>query len=672
MAYGIGIDTGGTYTDAVVYDFETRTVLAKGKSPTMRQDLSIGIGGALDTLPKELLGKAEVVALSTTLATNACVENKGGRARLVMIGTDQKTLKWIGADRKYGLNYADVLCLDTHGSFDGSVVEHPDWAKVMNENDDFLRQAEALGVAELYAMNNGGVCETVARDALKSRYDVPIIRASELVSGLNVMERGATALLNARLLPVVEAFLRAVDQALIERGLKALRVIVRSDGSLMVDELARSRPVETILSGPAASVIGCRALADCENALIVDMGGTTTDISLLRGGAPQMTGGIRIGGWRTQIKGVFIDTFGLGGDTRVCITDRRLSLDTRRVEPLCVAASKWPQIREGLQSLLDQARPHTRPLHEFLYLVRQPEHPEHYTDSERQIIDALSGGPQMIGGDALNMYRLDTERLEQEGVVMRCGLTPTDIMHIRGDYDRFDAAASAMAARYFLRALPDLSDTPEDMEALCDRVYELVKRRLFENIARVFVETTYPDICKNGLDSQLKALIEHKWAYRNEPEGDDFFDLKLNVSATLVGIGAPIHLFLPDVAKALGAHCVVPAHSDVANAIGAVAAGVSAQARVEIRSGFGADGTFAHTVHAADRKESYADFGEAVEAARRIAARLAEDEARRRGAMGELTVDMRVDTHQGRDRYGAAVDLGTTVTATASGRLRMD
>ena len=112
--------------------------------------------------------------------------------------------------------------------------------------------------------------------------------------------------------------------------------------------------------------------------------------------------------------------------------------------------------------------------------------------------------------------------------------------------------------------------------------------------------------------------------------------------------------------------------SDGRDAIGAVAAGVSAQARVEIRSGFGADGTFAHTVHAADRKESYADFDEAVEAARRIAARLAEDEARRRGAMGELTVDMRVDTHQGRDRYGAAVDLGTTVTATASGRLRMD
>ena len=62
MAYGIGIDTGGTYTDAVIYDFDTRTVLAAGKSPTTRQDLSLGIGQALDTLPAELLRRAEVVA----------------------------------------------------------------------------------------------------------------------------------------------------------------------------------------------------------------------------------------------------------------------------------------------------------------------------------------------------------------------------------------------------------------------------------------------------------------------------------------------------------------------------------------------------------------------------------------------------------------------------------
>ena len=669
MSYAIGIDTGGTYTDAVIYDFDAKRVLAAGKSPTTREDLSLGIGRALDTLPKELLEKADVAALSTTLATNACVEDKGGRARLVMMGSTQKTLRWVGADRKYGLNYDDVLCLDTHGSFDGSVIDHPDWPAVIEENDAFLSQAEALGVVELNAMHNGGVCEVEARDALKARYDVPLVMASELVSGLNIMERGATALLNARLLPVLEAFIRAVDRALTERGLRAQRVIVRSDGSLMVERLAKSRPVETILSGPAASVIGCRALTDCKNALIVDMGGTTTDISILRGGAPQMTGGIRIGGWRTQVSGVFIDTFGLGGDTRLVIADRQLALDTRRVEPLCVAAEKWPRIREALEALLAQSRPHTRPLHEFLYLVHAPERPDRYSDAERRLIDALADGPICIGESAMDMYRLDSGRLEREGVVMRCGLTPTDIMHIRGDYDAFDADAARLAARYFLRVLPDLEDDAEGMAALCDRAYGLVGKRLFENIARVFIESTYPDVYKGGLDEQTKALIARKWAKRDEKEDDGFFSLRFDASAALVGIGAPIHLFLPEVARALGVKCVIPEHSGVANAIGAAVADVSATSHVEIRSGFGADGKFSYSIHAADRMERFGDKDEALAAARAAAEANAIEEARRRGALGALSVSIETDAHSGIDRYGSPIDLGSTVTARASGRL---
>ena len=669
MAYVIGIDTGGTYTDAVVYDLDTKRVLAAGKSPTTREDLSLGIGRALDTLPRDLLERAEVAALSTTLATNACVEDKGGRARLVMMGTNQKTLRWVGADKKYGLNYDDILCLDTQGSFDGSVVDHPDWPAVMDENDAFLSQAEALGVVELNAMHNGGVCEAEARDALKSRYHVPLVMASELVSGLNIMERGATALLNARLLPVLDAFIQAVERALTARGLSARRVIVRSDGSLMVERLAKSRPVETILSGPAASVIGCRALTDCENALIVDMGGTTTDISILRGGAPQMTGGIRIGGWRTQVSGVFIDTFGLGGDTRLVIADRQLALDTRRVEPLCVAAAKWPQVRRELEALISQPRTHTRPLHEFLYLVHAPARPERYTDAERRLMDALAEGPICVGGSAMDMYRLDSERLEKEGVVMRCGLTPTDIMHVRGDYDAFDAETARLAARYFLRVLPDLEDDEEGMAALCDRVYTLVEKRLFENIARVFIESTYPEIYKGGLDEQTRALIHRKWARRDEKEDDGFFSLKLDASAALVGIGAPIHLFLPAVARALGVRCVIPEHSGVANAIGAAAADVTARSSVEIRSGFGADGRFSYSIHAADRMERFEDREEALEAARAAAQALAVQEARRRGAMGALNVTVEADERSGVDRYGAAIDLGTTVTATASGRM---
>ncbi|MBQ9952176.1 MAG: hydantoinase/oxoprolinase family protein [Clostridia bacterium] len=669
MRYIIGIDTGGTYTDAVLCDNQTGRILGRGKSPTTREDLSLGVGRALDMLPKELLGQAGMIALSTTLATNACVENKGGRAKLVLMGTNQKTLEWIGADRKYGLNCADVLCLDTKSSFDGTVVDHPDWERVMEEHDGFLREAEAIAVAEMNAVRNGGACEIRAREALGAKYGVPVVLASELVGGLNMMERGATALLNARLLPVVDQFMKAVKKSMADRGLDCPRMIVRSDGSLMMDELAKQRPVETILSGPAASVMGSSALTRCADCLVVDMGGTTTDVSILRGGASFMSDGIRIGGWRTQVQGVFIDTFGLGGDTRLVLESGRLKLDTRRVEPVCALAAKHPEIKEQLRALLKESRPHTRPLHEFLYLVRRPENAEKYTPGELALMDALADSPKMLGGAALDMYALDSERLEREGVVMRCGLTPTDAMHIRGDYAQFDAEAARLAGRYFLRAMPNYRDDEACLSALCEEIYELAKRRLFENLARVFIEAGYPEIFSGGLDGQMKALIEWKWEHRHEPESRSFFNLKLDAFAALVGIGAPVHLFLPDVAKALGVECVIPESAAVANAVGAAAASVTAQVAVEVHPVYSSEGVDGFSIHAAGVNEMYESYEEALDAAGQAAMRLAEKEAHRRGAMGELSVRAERNERTGMSKTGSQVRLGAEVVGIAIGRI---
>ena len=98
MRIGIGIDTGGTFTDAVAYDFDAERVLFSCKAQTTREDLAVGIGNALDGIPADLVHQAEIVSLSTTLATNACVENKGGRARLLFIGVDPWVVDWVGRD----------------------------------------------------------------------------------------------------------------------------------------------------------------------------------------------------------------------------------------------------------------------------------------------------------------------------------------------------------------------------------------------------------------------------------------------------------------------------------------------------------------------------------------------------------------------------------------------
>ena len=92
MKLGIGIDTGGTYTDAVVYDFDAERVLGSAKALTTKEDLSLGIGRALDALDPALTRNASLVSLSTTLATNACVEGKGGRAKLLFLGVGRETL----------------------------------------------------------------------------------------------------------------------------------------------------------------------------------------------------------------------------------------------------------------------------------------------------------------------------------------------------------------------------------------------------------------------------------------------------------------------------------------------------------------------------------------------------------------------------------------------------
>ena len=286
MKIGIGIDTGGTCTDAVAYDFETGAVLAKGKVLTTRENLSLGIGRALDALPAEMVRSAALISLSTTLATNACVENKGGRAKLLIFGMTNELLRRLGAETKFGLRSDSVLGVDTHGSFDGLVVDEPDWDALLAEHGDWLADADALAAAELYSMNNGAVCEKHARKLLEERYGLPFVAASELTNDLNVLARGATGLLNARLLPIVREFIEAALSDFAARGCTAPVMIVRSDGSLMSDAFSLSRPVETILSGPAASVLAGRNFTSEEDYLIVDMGGTTTDVSLVREAIP--------------------------------------------------------------------------------------------------------------------------------------------------------------------------------------------------------------------------------------------------------------------------------------------------------------------------------------------------------------------------------------------------
>ena len=189
MTLGIGIDTGGTYTDAVVYEYETGRVLAKSKSPTTRDDLAKGICRALDKLPEKLIRQADRVSLSTTLATNACVEGKGGRAKLIIAGTSESVLKRVNAPATYGIEYDDVLPVPFSGTFDGIEAKVPDWPAICDENDEFFRTADSFGIAGLFALNNGAIAERTGAEYFSERYGKPVIMATSVAAALNVISR---------------------------------------------------------------------------------------------------------------------------------------------------------------------------------------------------------------------------------------------------------------------------------------------------------------------------------------------------------------------------------------------------------------------------------------------------------------------------------------------------
>ena len=637
---GIGIDTGGTCTDGVIYDDATGEVLAKTKTLTTREDLTKCIGTALDKLPADLVRRAERVSLSTTLATNACVEGKGGRARLVIVGTTDGVLHRVKAPQTYGLAYADVLALDFRGSADGTKASVPDWQAVCDEHPGFFADADAFGIAGLYALNNGAIVERTGSEYLRGRFGKTVVMATSVADSINVMERGATALLNARLLPVIDEFIQAMREALKERGLDVPISIMRSNGALMSAEFAQVSPVETIVSGPAASAVGALALAHADEGLIIDIGGTTSDICVVHGGRPVSSDGIRIGNWRTQVKGASIDTIGLGGDSELRITkEGKLEMDRRRVMPACIAAHKWPQVKNFLRHYVEEVMPSHHLMFEAFYLAKEPADLGRFIESERKLIEDLREGPMSLTDRRLENNAVDTRRLENEGVVMRIGVTPTDAMHMRGDYTEYDVEASYLGmlclAKSFKRLDKLLRDEIAQWMAQC--IYEVVYGKLYRQIVRVLLQDRYPALRDRELSADLQALIDDAWQRFLDGTPAAPFDVDFTTGMTLVGIGAPTHVFLPTVARALGAPCIIPEHAGVANAVGAICAEVIGEAAIRVVPHRVVDGVVdGFTIMHPEWNRMVEEADEALALAEDEARRLAIEAAVSRGAIGEI------------------------------------
>ena len=288
MAYLLGVDTGGTYTDAAIIDETADRVVGTAKALTTRHDLAIGIGGAVDAA-LEAAGIAAsqiaLVSLSTTLATNALVEGQGGRVALISIGFTEKDLDRGGLTDALGHDPM-VSIAGGHGH-DGREAAALDEAALLTAVSALKGKVEAFAVVSRFATRNPAH-EKRARDLIGQESGRPVTCSCQLSAKLNGPKRALTALLNARLVGAIARLVAACERHLAKLGISVPLMVVRGDGALISAEMVRERPIETILSGPAASLVGARWLTGERNALVSDIGGTTTDVALLRDGLPEI------------------------------------------------------------------------------------------------------------------------------------------------------------------------------------------------------------------------------------------------------------------------------------------------------------------------------------------------------------------------------------------------
>jgi N-methylhydantoinase A/oxoprolinase/acetone carboxylase beta subunit len=578
----LGIDTGGTYTDAVLLNHDTGQVLAGTKALTTRHNLAIGIGAAmaqvfsaaqnagLSLRPQDVV----LVSLSTTLATNTLAEGQGAAVSLILIGYDAQLMQQYGFHGQ--LSTQDVVYVrGGHDQF-GNEVAPLDEERAFTEISARRGKVEAFAVSGFFAVRNPAH-ENRVRQIVQELTGCPVTCGHELSSQLNAVRRATTAALNAHLILPLRELIASVQHTLADVGIAAPLMVVKGDGSLMRAELAMQRPVETILSGPAASVVGAWHLAGRRDVWVVDVGGTTTDIGALQDGLPNLNNsGARVAGWRTMVEAIDVHTAGLGGDSHVKLADAGgLAVGPRRVVPLCLLADQYPEV---LKELRQQAAESPKKLSEehgeFLLLGRKPA--RQVSDQEAELLLRLGEAPCSVASlmrqaRLRGVFRREVEAMEAKGLIRRAAFTPTDALHALGRFVRWDAEAARLGATVLAKraGLP--------VEALCEQTVEVVTDRIATEIVSKVIED---EVGAPAWDREPVATALVRRAFSRKDGAS--LACELSLRQPLVAIGAPVGAYMPGVAERLHTELIIPSHAEVANAVGAVAGGVVQRVRILI------------------------------------------------------------------------------------------
>lgn len=334
MNLRLGIDVGGTNTDAVVLD-EKANLLARFKSPTT-PDVTSGIRNALAGLverhPELNLGAIRYAMLGTTHCTNAILERrKLNRVGILRIGAPATLaipplVGW-PPDLRDAIGGHYVIVEGGH-EYDGREIRPLDTKAIREAAKTFRGKVDSVAVVGVFSpvdFSHEERAADILRDVLG---DIPMTLSHEIGS-IGLLERENASILNAAVIDAARTAATGFAQALSEHGIRAEMFFSQNDGTLMALEYAIRYPILTVASGPANSIRGAAFLSGLRDAIVVDVGGTSTDVGILVNGFPRESSiAVEIGGVRTNFRMPDLISIALGGGTRI-----HRSLDGLRIGP---------------------------------------------------------------------------------------------------------------------------------------------------------------------------------------------------------------------------------------------------------------------------------------------------------------------------------------------------
>ena len=665
MSLRLGIDTGGTFTDAVLVD-DQRNIINAEKSLTTRFDLSLGIGDVIGKLPQASLVDISMVSLSTTLTTNSVVEDLGAPVCVLLPGYNQEQVKQSGLLDILPAQMVVIL----EGGYDavGRERQPLDEERARAAIEKLQGEVSAFAISSMFGTRNSSH-ENRLKQMVTELTDMPVICGHELASSLGAPRRALTAALNARMVPAIKELVGSVQTILARHEIDAPLMLVKGDGSLASLANAIEKPIGTVLSGPAASVIGACQLSGLDNAIIADMGGTTTDIAVVSNGQPELSDdGARIGDWQPMVEAVRVNSIGLGGDSELRFGGHvGLTIGPRRVVPTSLLAHLYPEVVPRLEAQL-AGMVNARSNRFVMRLENNQALLNQLGPVELEAWEVLSEKPIELEAIVLEdrHFARALARLKRLGLAIYSGFTPSDAVHVLGINSHWDAHAAELSARIWMRQMRFLYGygkwDGDDVEAACTQVYDLVTA----TIQRLLIEVGLNEFDLSGKSARTTGIVDtitRMVIGTHENKGrKPLFKLDFAGDYPIVAVGAPAASYYQSVADSMHIGLHLPEHADVANAFGAVMGSVIQRAQITVTQP--QHGIFC--LFHGDQPKTFENLAAARAEAEQLASGLAREKAVEAGAI-DPSVTLRFDDIHVQDEIDGELFLESTVIATAIG-----